>query len=83
MARGEPAGTGAVNSGRATDLPQPPNPETKGKLGPRAPGSRAPEGLNLAWLLPTALANFNPVSEPPMGTRILTLQLIFSLSAGG
>ena len=77
MARGEPAGTGAVNSGRATDLPQPPNPETKGKLGPRAPGSRAPEGLNLAWLLPTAWANFNPVSEPPNGDKDINIATYF------
>ena len=53
------------------------HPETKGKLGPSAPGSRAPEGLNLAWLLPTAWANFNPVSEPPNGDNDINMTTYF------
>lgn len=51
--------------------------ETKGKLGPRTPGSWALEGLNTAWLLPTSWANFNPVSEPPNGDEDINITMYF------
>lgn len=68
-------GQGTQDGPQTSPSHQPPR--TKGKLGPRAPGSRAPEGLNLAWLLPTAWANFNPVSEPPNGDKDINITTYF------
>lgn len=53
------------------------HPETKGKLGPHTPGSRALEGLNPAWLLPTSRTNFNPVSEAPNGDEDINITTYF------